>query len=310
MFACSSPEALHVLTMMSSLPPPAYPRDAFTTSPLPPSRMYDRIEQPPLVPLYPATIRRPPQSTPYVARAPISAVPVHTDSPDPSHARVPPPRSLAVEVSAPASRYSVSSPIRGGVAAGGRGVSSPTMSSPGLNAVNNDKGRAEVRPHPMGLHAYGTGRRWVVKGNGYDNDGGGGGGIGGGASGQRVGLQLPSHHPSSPAPSSSVPTSRTTVSGEARRDQEYGSAAGGVRRAWGRADDDSRVVAFNKDVERGRGSAAPVPGYGGAPYGSRNPLVWRSGDTSVAAVAAAAEAARRGDGRTGSSWGNDGGSWT
>lgn len=252
------------------------------------ARMYDRIEQPVLVPLYPGSRAPAPQqqvAAHGAQRSPVCVTP-HSSSPGPGQRQGHQPLVNAADL--PASRYHNSAPVRGGFTA--------ASSQPRQSAFVPEASIAAACSRSMGQHAQDGDNKWW---EGRQD--------GSGTSERRSSTPLNVHREVS-SRASTVPVSRAAEFSDARADQgSSGATAGGVRKAWQRTEGDVRDMAVGKGLATTR-----YPAVRGAQHPSQQiPAQWRTGGkASAAAAAVAAEAARRGDERRGGAWGNGRtGSW-
>lgn len=260
--------------------------------------MFDGIEQPLLVPLYPATrqSRAPPESAANTPRRPPTAVGIHANAPRSVSPRVPQP-GYATDINSQGSRYPHPTSASGGVTPG-LGVSLCTASRPRPSAFVPQTEQSNARSRSVAQSLSTGAKGWWANGDGN----------GGGTTARGSGPK-PSVHRAPPDPNFSMLASRTTIFSEARR-QRFGSGVNS-RKAWNRAPEESHLVVAGKAT--GGTGAGATPAYGGLPYGSRQPPpLWRSGDGSMPSSASGAdveEATRRGDERSVAPWEGSAGTW-
>lgn len=253
-------------------------------------RMYDRIEQPALLPLFPAT-KTPatqPQSTSHSAQRSPVCVSAHTPglSPTPLRAQQPPDNS----VDPPGSRHRSSTQVR----SVSRAV--PSQSRPGAFVPEAPIVAGRARSMDPRAPSVWWASRQHANGN----------------SDRRTAAPINVHSQFS-SRASTVPVSRVAGISDARAGDGSGGAVGGTRKAWQRVEGDVRDTAVGKGMALATTRHILPPVFGGARRPSQQiPAQWRTGGkASAAAAAVAAEAARRGDERRGRAWGNSGtGSWT
>lgn len=255
--------------------------------------MYDRIEQPALLPLFPAT-RTPapqPQSTSHSAQRSPVCVSAHTASLSPTPLRGQQPPNKPVDP--PDSRHRNSIPVRS------VSMVVPSQSRPG--AFVPEAPIVAGRARSLDSRAQNAGSVWWASRQ-HAN----------GNSDRRTAAPLNVHSQFS-SRASTVPVSRAAGIADARAGHGSGGAVGGTRKAWQRVEGDVRDTAVGKGMAMATTRHLTPPVFGGARRPSQQiPAQWRTGGkASAAAAAVAAEAARRGDERRGAAWGNSGtGSWT
>ena len=122
--------------------------------------MFDRIDQPPEVPLYPGkrALHSRPQSTPYSVRRSLDAGAINASPRDLPLPDIPPPRTFKVQHRGASSSRPVHDSSEGGVLMN-------TLSHPYARAPTPASGRVEIRRsiHPYDLNGS---RRWRVSGVG------------------------------------------------------------------------------------------------------------------------------------------------